>query len=612
MSRQDTGGQLPPSDHPGSVPSELLLRRNLEALAAGGRNRAAVQRIEAAPYDRSVQLLSSRSGLPVALVADAEREVWLHSRYDPLRESERAAAGAGFGGYVCVFGLGLGYHLEALLQSRRVEAVTVMVESASRTRSLLAMRDLSDTLGDTRLTVLAEPDASETNIAVRDSYLPAIHGAMETVVLQGARRLSPGWYAAAAESVRSAAEHALAEYHTQRRLGRRWYMNTLVNLAAGARGAATQSRSALRTLLHPERPAVITAAGPSLRRALPRLVKQPETRSLIATDSSLPVLLAAEITPDLVISIDCQQASYHHLLGSGSRDLPALLDLAGPPVMHRRFPTAAVVTSAHPLSRYVRARLGGPPEIDLAGGTVTYAAVALTLELELDEIELLGADFGYPSRVPYCVDSYLDHHFRTGATRIDPLEQRHLEFVFGEPGLEPDARVPELYRSPRMLRYQTATAGLARRYGRELVPLEPELGRWTIRAASGPPSRSPKPQHDRESGPAFSGSVRNLLRDYHASIAALRWSADESYAAYLAGLSYAQREVWNTLLPLLPAFYREDCTHWTQTAGQACRWALTRLNRILERNPSVSDDRIAADDIKAGIVPDELPGGGST
>jgi len=83
----------------------------------------AKQRLQSLPSPENVQLTVAENGCNVVTVDG----VLLHSRYDPQREAVRLADATGglFSGTVIVYGVGLGYHLQELL-NRGVERLIVV------------------------------------------------------------------------------------------------------------------------------------------------------------------------------------------------------------------------------------------------------------------------------------------------------------------------------------------------------------------------------------------------------------------------------------------------------------------------------------------------------
>jgi hypothetical protein len=166
--------------------------------------------------------------------------------------------------------------------------------------------------------------------------------------------------------------------------------------------------------------ASVIAAGPSLDRSLPLLQEQRTRRFIIATDTSLPALLAAGIEPDAVISIDCQIWSYNHFFRR--THIPLFLDVASPPLLAERSTAPRFFSGGHPLSRFFSRASADIPELDASGGNVTYAAVSLAEALGAETVELFGADFSYPLGVAYARGTWLHPFYDKQQNRFSPIE----------------------------------------------------------------------------------------------------------------------------------------------------------------------------------------------
>ena len=100
------------------LPGDAPFLANLAALWAADPALAA--RIEAMDGRDSYPIQTSRAGPPtVAVPAEGGgRNVWLHSRYEPVEEARKLIDALDFGKHVAfyVHGFGLGYHVEMLFK----------------------------------------------------------------------------------------------------------------------------------------------------------------------------------------------------------------------------------------------------------------------------------------------------------------------------------------------------------------------------------------------------------------------------------------------------------------------------------------------------------------
>ncbi len=128
-----------------------LFKENLKRLQA--HDPALAKRVLAAKITETVQVALSKDGHPVPRIGS----VSLHSTYRPKEEAERAVAEFVFKGGVddVVFGLGFGYHVEALLE-KISGPVTVVEPSMAIFQAFLSAIDLQTFLPRTRF-LIAEP-----------------------------------------------------------------------------------------------------------------------------------------------------------------------------------------------------------------------------------------------------------------------------------------------------------------------------------------------------------------------------------------------------------------------------------------------------------------------
>ncbi|PIE05245.1 MAG: hypothetical protein CSA76_00040 [Spirochaetales bacterium] len=284
-----------------------FFKKNLEALK--NSSPALVSALKKAPPLPALQILPARSGEPVPVINRGGRPCYLHSRFNPESEGLRTA-GAAKGGFTVVFGLGGAYHIRPLLRRTELTGLLIVDENISFLRSILEGMDFSDIFSDPRVHVLVDASPMEIRRFLLQTYIPVLYGNMETLVLRSRRDLNPQWFTRAYEALKDLPEVLGRDYTTQKRFGKRWFMNTLANLARSEKCAVPPD-----IFLRPHRRVLVTAAGPSLEEQLPKIRKlQSEGALLLAADTSLPVLLASQITPDWVLSIDCQTVSYHHFL----------------------------------------------------------------------------------------------------------------------------------------------------------------------------------------------------------------------------------------------------------------------------------------------------------
>ena len=402
------------------VPETHQLKRNLLSLASRDPHLAA--RISNTKPDEHIQFVTSKSSHLVPAQSDGKRTVPYHSRFDPVREGERYLTACGESGFLVIMGLAGGYHLRPILEQSQVSNMLVIEKNIAMVRAVFESIDLTDLLSDLRVNILVDASLPAIVQRILDLYLPTLSGNLSAISLQSRVNLEPRYFQDALIAVRSSIDRISDDLTAQSRFGVKWFHNTLTNLAKA--DETTQ-------ILDPIKKAIVTGAGPSLEDQIPQLKKTKGNTCLIATDTSFPCLMAHDILPDLVLSIDCQQVSYHHFLSGLPRHTPLVLDLASPPVLTRLTDRLIFFSSGHPFSRYLSQTWRNFPTVDTSGGNVSHAALSLAARLGAREIQLLGVDFSYPEGKSYARGTYLYPYYRSRENRFQPLENSFFSFLLG-------------------------------------------------------------------------------------------------------------------------------------------------------------------------------------
>jgi hypothetical protein len=563
------------------VKDDGILERNL--LALSGNDPALGIRVSRAEPSRAVALEISRTGQPVPTRSAGSRRLAYHSLVDPEREARRFSEAASGAGYVVFLGLGGGYQLRPFVAGSSTSRLLVLEPDLEFVRAVMGGVDLSTVLLDRRVRLWVDPDPESIGEVLLADYLPAVHGDLRTVPLRPSVDANPEYFRRAAGRIHEVIGAVADDYTVQAKFGQRWFVNTLANLPAAERATG---------VIAPVKRAIITGAGPSLERQLERLPELRRDGLLIASDTSLPALLSSGIRPDLVISIDCQQISYHHFLQGIPPDVPLVLDLASPAVLTRLTPQVLFFSSGHPFSGYVNRRWRKFPILDTSGGNVSHAAVSLARHLGAREIFLLGIDFSYPEGKAYSRGTYLYPLFRSWEGRLRPLETLFLSFIFKNTAIDRD-------RVGNSIRYSTRPLiGYKERLEQSLretparivqlpgpgVPLELPAGK-----PAAPPTGHGESHPDNIRGMFAAGPPqtgwRVFLGSYGDDLRALP-APRSPVGAYFLELDDRERLLWTTLLPAAAALrerYPELRSDASRLLREVIEWSVGAVTRALDR-----------------------------
>ena len=507
-----------------------------------------------------LEILPSRSGHPVPAIRRNGRPLALHSLFDPIREAARLAEAVltNEGGaarddaecYLLFEGLGGGYQIRQALARSQPAYVLVLETNPPLLSELISKLDLSDIFADRRVHLLVDPTPEETADWIRSTYLPGVMGPFFSVPLRPRIDMAPALFAALRQAAREALEAAADDYSVQARFGRLWMRNILTNLPLLALRPST---------LPVMKEAIVTSAGPSLEDRLEELARLRPGRFLIATDTSLPALLAAGLLPDAVLTIDCQYLSYYHFLSGLPASSILVAELAAPPGIARRAGEIIAVSSGHPLSRLAAAEVGGILPIDTSGGNVGHAAVSLAFELGARSVHLLGSDFSYPLGKPYARGTFIFDYFDERAKRTSPTETGIASLVYRSTTVERE-------EIPGGFRYTTQSLRAYR--DRFVKAFAPRSSQVRLLVVNGLPIEFPSAHRGGHSVPMSqnltlrsspspsTASVRRFIERYREAVAALPNRVPEpTISANGAGL-WDEWNIFTTLYPVI-ALLRE-------------------------------------------------------
>jgi len=416
--------------------TDTFFEKNLQVLSA--KDPDLCSRLSAArKMTGRYTFIESRTGRVVpALVDGAGQSHALHSTVDPEKEAQRLAAALNEGwsepGFLVFLGLGAAYAAEAALSAGTASHILVIEFDINGIAELLGSREYT-ALGDPRFTLLADPDDKLIQKTILELYNPCLCGGIRTLPLRARVDRDKEKFDLVSEAVQRTIEKVSADYSVQAHFGTRWFSNIIRNIgiARPVSKNAPQISGAVGNV-------AICAAGPSLDGQIPLLRDRRESLFVIATDTSLPALLAGGVKPDAIVSIDCQHISYWHFVGAECADIPLFLDIASPPLLSGFSSRLFFFAGGHPLAAYLCQKWKPLPVVDTSGGNVTYTCLSLAERLGAKRITVYGADFSYPLGKPYARGTYFYPLFERQQNRLSPLEARVSSFLYRSPFLPPE------------------------------------------------------------------------------------------------------------------------------------------------------------------------------
>jgi hypothetical protein len=223
---------------------------------------------------------------------------YFHSNANPIKEAEAFAnhyADDSFTDYL-IFGFGMGYHAEALLQLDLRFKVTVVETNADVLTLAFMHRDLSNILSNENFKLIyATVDEVADIIKERENYALLPHYPSLMALPDGNLK----------ESLTDYYVRLNSSLANKRRIDSDFYYNMKRNDAP-----ADKAMSAIMG-----KNAIFTAGGPSLRDNLPYLKEAQKDSVIITASTSYRLLIENGIVPDFVFMISSDDNMKNHVTG---------------------------------------------------------------------------------------------------------------------------------------------------------------------------------------------------------------------------------------------------------------------------------------------------------
>jgi hypothetical protein len=496
----------------------------------------------------------------------------LHSMRYPRKEAKRLIETIQSEDFIVFLGLGAGFYAEEALRREETGFALVVEYDLCGLAELFHNIDYTRLFEDPRFSLAVDLSCEELKRLILSLYQPVLFGGIKVILLRSRTDLQAEEFIIAAKAIEEAIDQAASDYSVQARFGSRWLSNILRNLKNSAEVMGSTP---------PIKKAAVCAAGPSLSLQIPAIKKKRKETFLIAVDTSLPCLLSAGITPDAVISIDCQHISYYHFMDGLPEGVLLFLDLASPPLLASCSESFKFFTSAHPLTMYISQVWKPLPELDTSGGNVTYAAVSLAEQLGAAEIELYGADYSYPGGVSYARGAYIYSLFAKRQNRLSPLEAQCSDFLFRTPLEKKTGRAEagpgSWYYENRLLKFY--------RQRLEEKSLYMETAFFPVKGLGAPicvrQVKNRKKNHKSFSFGKAAMEAEKFLEYYKSRIISLP-KPENNAALYLESLKNEERIVLSTMLPLAAAIKnRNSIGDYRELIEEAKSYSIKQIDRIL-------------------------------
>ncbi len=387
------------------------LEANLQVLAQ--------RQPELASYLRSLQVEKvevhpAAGGLPTATYKTPnQRDINLHSRYDPLREA-RARLGEyslATADYVILLGFGLGYLMDVLfeLENSRTRKYFIVESDAEILRAAFEARDLTTFLSIPALH-FAWP-VTETDVARQwQAFLDPVHAQQSVYVMHPpSLEINPQFFKGAAKAIQSQTLQTFVDINTLISRAGEFLDNFVRNIrpALDSPGVA-HFAGKFRKI-----PGVLVSAGPSLDKNVHELRHFQDRLLILSTDTALKPLLRAGVEPHFILTGDPAEINYRHIQGAPAKSAYLVAEATTYPASFGEFPGRTIACTYEGSALGNLCKLLDEKGTLRAWGSVSTMVLDFALLLGCDPIIFVGQDLAYSDGKTYCSGVYfIEEYFR--------------------------------------------------------------------------------------------------------------------------------------------------------------------------------------------------------
>jgi hypothetical protein len=400
---------------------ETLLETNLQALS---EDLSSLIRLSSPVGD----IFPSKTGVPTFKIKD----IIFHSAHDPIKEAYRLIENLKPGSeeklYI-FFGAGLGYSVKIALGFPNITCVWMECD-AGIFKMAFEREDFSEWLHSKKLRILLTP-------YTEDSLFSAFKGLGSHLTSFIPHRPSLSW--------------KVEEYTECKFICEKFFRKKDVNIATLSKFETIWTRNLLQNIpeisemvpvsllfgIAKEIPILVCGAGPSLYNDLDFIKEYRNHFLLLCVDTSLNVLVNAQIDPDLIYSVDPQTINKSYLEGyEGNGKIifdPTScyhsLRLPG------NFKSGFFTSSPFPLlklfTNFSNIEIGDIP----FGGSVSTNAVSLAEMMDAKNVLIVGQDLAFTDGYAHCRGAILEERLNYKESRLFRRELHNYRQLFALPKL---------------------------------------------------------------------------------------------------------------------------------------------------------------------------------
>jgi hypothetical protein len=374
----------------------------------------------------------SKEGLAIlSAINDAGKKIYLHSRYNPLKEAEifKDKFSPEKFDIIIILGAGLGYHLMALKDIIKKYNKIIIIDIIKEIEKEISKNPETGFLAKSpKIKFLTGTGFNEIESLLNAEIdFNGIKG-IDVIEHPSSIRAFGDYYNEVKKIVSLIINKKAGNAATQKAFGSLYLKNIFKNFLFFS---SLYSVSAFFKTMT-DYTAIIIVSGPDMENYLKVIRANQNKFFIIAADSAMNTLVQNEIFPDFFVSIDPQLFTFEHIFALDRLNAIPIFTLSSCPLIVERLKGSQGLLSlnTHPVAQIADDIFPGVfGSIDSRTGTVAGDAIMTAQEFGFRTTGLIGFDFAFPDFKIYPVGSAYQKRFENVSSRFNPIETINFNYI---------------------------------------------------------------------------------------------------------------------------------------------------------------------------------------
>jgi hypothetical protein len=342
----------------------------------------------------TIQIETSKSGAPTAKLQIGEKELYLHSKYDPLKEAIRNIGSLeeyGLNTVFILFGLGLGYNLYALSKYAKENIIVIIepneelylyVKELEHVKPILEKATVISLVGNACFNIY---EILKQNTSIEN------YNHFKIYTLSYYDKIYAEFYNQLLGIINKYNLELQVQVNAIEKLSSQISTNLIENIPYIIEGnSITSFKDSFKNC-----PAIIVSAGPSLEQNIEHLKDIMDKAVIIAGVRTLKPLLERGIIPHFLCNIDPQNVTYELAKDYIELSIPFISLVHGNHILVEEWRGKKIFITDEKLKKLTEYISEEKQDIIKVGGSVANSSTAIATYMGCNPIILIGQDLAF-------------------------------------------------------------------------------------------------------------------------------------------------------------------------------------------------------------------------